>query len=95
MQFTGLKDKNGKEIYEGDICKVGDGGEYFGQDWNDDHEPFDTDVFEVYWDSKGALFYIKGLDGKDADLEFSPFGYVTFEVIGSIYENPELLESKS
>jgi hypothetical protein len=65
MQFTGLKDKNGKEIYEGDIIT---------------ERKYQA---VVEWDEKSLQFNCHGmLDGKN------------YEVIGNIYENPELLEGK-
>jgi uncharacterized phage protein (TIGR01671 family) len=78
--FTGLKDKNGKEIYEGDILRYKSGFYGFaGQ----------LLISEVEWDSAFCGFrpfcdYSSEYD----DLVKDP------EVIGNIYENPELLEGK-
>ena len=88
MQFTGLKDKNGKEIFEGDIVQ-----EFQMRFENDDDEdwkllPYDKpdivtmDRFPVYWLERESFGY-EGEDLKSPD---------DFEVIGNIYENPELLE---
>ena len=77
MQSTGLKDKNGKEILEGDIV------DYKGRE------------AVVKWHGSYASFIYRFVDGlKERVSEWDPLflACYNFEVIGNIYENPELLE---
>ena len=80
MQYTGLKDKNGVEICEGDIVETVYNGEVF--------------VGVVVYDLNEVDF--KVTDGKEKygrNFQYLA-GNDENEVIGNIYENPELLESK-
>lgn len=77
MQFTGLLDKNGKEIYESDLLKI-------------DMEKFGVSdaVYQVIWDTDG--WALKDLS--DPDLPSYIFhDKDRQEVIGNIYENPDLI----
>ena len=83
MQFTGLKDKNGKEIYEGDILN------WTGKRSKDTSEfayryiiTFENGIFG-YRLGNAQVNKIEPLQGL-VELE-------TYEVIGNIYENPDLL----
>lgn len=92
-RWTGLTDKNGKEIWEEDIVIIDDDGEYFPETYNEDTDEFEpSGKYIVYWSEDSACFWIKDLDGKTPDIEYNPFGYANFEVIGNTYENRELLK---
>lgn len=75
-QYTGLKDKNGKEIYEGDILTwSGEFGDSGPMVW-------------IEWELEDAKFYVTSNNGYGGAL--SEFIY-DCEVVGNIFENPELL----
>jgi uncharacterized phage protein (TIGR01671 family) len=93
MQFTGLKDKNDKEIYEGDLIKIS----YTAWDSDlirgTDIESIEYDEENGYWFAAGYTLYELVRYQNDFDKKRTDTGCKhTFEVIGNIYENPELLK---
>jgi uncharacterized phage protein (TIGR01671 family) len=79
LQFTGVKDKDGHEIYEGDIVEYRD---KLGEEET-------IERFTVTLASNGRFFYESHEDVEyDALLGIKPVA-----VIGNIYENPELLDA--
>jgi len=100
MQYTGLKDKNDKEIYEGDVIQFlweedscwGKAGTYKG------YIGFNQGAFEVIYISRDEITVFD--DGswhensKSDDMQSFISWSEEIEVIGNIYENPELLKSE-
>lgn len=82
-QYTGLPDKNGKKIFEGDICNVCRGA--------------DIETGVVYYDERVGAWGIR-YNKKECNLLFDIFTSkdinVWIEVIGNIHSNPELLEAE-
>lgn len=85
MQYTGLKDKSGKGVYEGDI--VLDTTNFVGKSLDDIREPI---RFEIVIGRALSILY-RTLDGEwlDAGNDYER----RLEVIGNIYENPELVDN--
>lgn len=93
-QYTGLKDKNGKEIYEGDIIKIHTHYIFYGTDVDD----WDDEYALVEWSEEYGGFFIYGetplwevlFEGRPKDGFYHNYP----EVVGNVHENPELLEDE-
>ena len=87
-QFTGLTDKNGRKIFEGDIIhleysQVFFGGEYFGE-------------YTAEVSYKEGCFITDGINnGDEIETPLSGFDNDEVEIIGNIHDNPELLGGES
>jgi len=81
MQYTGLKDKKGVEIYEGDVVTYG----FKTKDFND----LVLHTGKIFFDE-----YMFLVDGDKVNEEWHSINRIRYvEVIGNIYSNPELLTS--
>ena len=77
MQYTGLKDKNGVEVYEGDIIEFKDFGKYT----------------IIYREDSAMYYVNPTTNGEQIPVWLESGNHdCGYEVIGNIHENPELME---
>ena len=81
MQNTGLKDKNGKEIYDSDIVKV---------TWGSGKIVF----YEGKYCESLGYHYLRDTKNKEDDDIICIYDYSQMDVIGNVFDNPELLKNK-
>jgi uncharacterized phage protein (TIGR01671 family) len=94
MQYTGLKDANGVEIYEGDVLRVWWNREEEWTHFTDHQVVYEIEVNYPAFDLRPPIDC--GYNGLQcATSNISEYDPADCEVIGNIYENPELIEGAS
>lgn len=83
QQFTGLTDKDGSEIFEGDIVL------YSSIGWT----MYSARNCKIHWSNKDVAFVIKSLDGAFTWSLSNELAKNSLKVVGNIYQNPDLLKS--
>ena len=87
-QYTGLTDKNGRKIFEGDIIHLEYSQVFFGREY------FGEYTAEVSY--KEGCFITDGINnGDEIETPLSGFNNDEVEIIGNIHDNPELLGGES
>lgn len=80
-QYTGLLDKNGKKIWENDICII-----------HSSHIDEEDGYFIIKWDDDKARYI---LDGVGLSVDFDNFYAYECEVVGNVFDDPELLKTEA
>ena len=81
-QYTGLKDKNGKKIFEGDIVRAS---------WHAPRRDTVYEVYEVVYSKSGFFMKRNGKLMGQVSNYISPNVNMRCEIIGNIHDNPELI----
>lgn len=84
-QYTGLKDKNGNKIFEGDIVRF--------EAYDDIGNEILYETFSIIWSNEYVSFLRKYRGAQDTELWIVQEKPEEYEVIGNIHDNPKLLEA--
>lgn len=95
MQNTGFYDNHQKQIYEGDIVRYTCDSDYCADGCHKCRDCNSGKIYKIYWEEMSGRFkygsFNENEENYDIDLEEEDTEYC-MEIIGNIYENPELLE---
>ena len=88
LQFTGLQDKNGRDIYEGDVVRA----EYIFDSSGEDSHDFEVRAIEFEQGSFVVNDFLPSLLSTTLSCLLDDPDFIGFEVIGNIYETPDLVK---